>query len=302
MFTVRSYDFGTVARGAKTEYAFEVTNPYVEDVHITGVRVSCGCTTPRLEKETIKTYEKGAIIAHINSDRYLGSHRASITVTFDKPYFAEVQLQVRVYVYSDVLLQPASVAFGNVQRGTADEQSLEIRYAGRSDWKIVNVRSDNPHLTGRVTEKTRRGGSIVYELTAVLDQSAPAGDVNDTLWLVTNDARKTNIPVPVEGRIVNTVSVAPESLFLGTVAPGQTLTKRLVVRGHKPFRITSITSDSPALHAAMPENAASKTVFLVPVTFTAPDNPGRVIPTLQIATDASEDMLTVTAHAVVRSP
>ena len=94
-------------------------------MHIAGVRASCGCTTPRIEKETLKTYEKGAIIAHINSESFLGSQGATLTVTIDKPQYAEVQLQVKVYVYSDVLLEPASIALGSVERGNsrrADDQ------------------------------------------------------------------------------------------------------------------------------------------------------------------------------------
>ena len=55
MFDAKSYDFGTIARAAKAEIAFEVTNLYLEDVHIASVRSSCGCTTPRIEKDTLKT-------------------------------------------------------------------------------------------------------------------------------------------------------------------------------------------------------------------------------------------------------
>ena len=123
MFTVRSHDFGTIARSSKAEFAFELTNRYVEDVHIASVRATCGCTTPRIEKETLKTYEKGAIIAHINSGRFLGSQGATLTVTIDKPFYAQVQLQVKVYVYSDVLLEPASVELGNVDKRQVDRAS-----------------------------------------------------------------------------------------------------------------------------------------------------------------------------------
>ena len=77
MFETRSHDFGTIARAAKAEFAFELTNLYLEDVHIASVRASCGCTTPRIEKETLKTYEKGAIIAHINSESFLGRQGAT---------------------------------------------------------------------------------------------------------------------------------------------------------------------------------------------------------------------------------
>src|ERR1035437_10068456 len=124
MFEFRSYDFGNIARGAKTEFAFELTNLYLEDVHIASVRASCGCTTPRIEKDTLKTYEKGAIIAHINSDSFFGRQGATLTVTIDKPLYAEVQLQVKVYVYSDVLLNPSSIGFGSVARGTAAERTI----------------------------------------------------------------------------------------------------------------------------------------------------------------------------------
>lgn len=52
MFKTRNHDFGNIARAAKAEFAFELTNLYLEDVHIAGVRASCGCTTPRIEKDT----------------------------------------------------------------------------------------------------------------------------------------------------------------------------------------------------------------------------------------------------------
>ena len=122
--TTRSHDFGTIARGAKAEFAFEFTNPYLGDVHIANVRTSCGCATVQVEKDTVKTYEKGAIIAHINSNQFLGNHGGTITLTIDKPVYAQVQLQVKVYVFNDVMLEPSSVALGNIARGNpAKERS-----------------------------------------------------------------------------------------------------------------------------------------------------------------------------------
>ena len=52
MFEVRSHDFGSVARDAKTEYEFVLQNIYEEDVHIASVRASCGCTTPSITNHT----------------------------------------------------------------------------------------------------------------------------------------------------------------------------------------------------------------------------------------------------------
>ena len=46
MFKVKEHDFRIVGRGTKSEFHFEFTNLYEEDVHIQSVRTSCGCTTP----------------------------------------------------------------------------------------------------------------------------------------------------------------------------------------------------------------------------------------------------------------
>ncbi len=269
MFTVRSYNFGNVARGAKAEYAFELTNLYLADVHIASVRVTCGCTTPRIEKDTLKTYEKGAITAHINSDRFLGKQASTITVTIDKPQYAQVQLNVKVDIFSDVLLKPSSVAFGGVPQGSSAERTISAQYAGRSDWRIVEVRSGTPHLTGMVTETARQGGRITYDLNVVLAKDAPIGYLSEFVWLITNDPQTKHIPVPVEGQVVGPVSVSPASLFFGVVQPGQSVTKQIVVRGQRPFRITSIHGDCQCLKATSPNGQEAKSLYLVPITFTA---------------------------------
>jgi hypothetical protein len=299
MFTVRSYDFGNIARGAKAEYAFELTNLYLDDVHIASVRATCGCTTPRIEKDTLKTYEKGAIIAHINSDRFLGNQGATITVSIDRPFPAQVQLNVKVYVCSDVLLEPSSIALGSVGQGTAVERTIRVQYTGDSDWQILEVRSGSPHLSGTVTEKPRQDGRITYDLKAVLNKDAPVGYVNEHLWLITNDSGAEQIPVPVEGHVQADISVTPSSLFLGVVEPGHSVTKQIVIRGQKPFRISSIRGDCKCLQATAPKDQGLKPLYVVPITFTAPDKAGRVAPTIQIETDSGKTVLKIPTYAVV---
>jgi hypothetical protein len=117
MFQETSHDFGVVARGAKSEHRFVLQNLYEEDVHIAGVRTSCGCTTPQISKQLLKTWEKGEIVATYNTRSFLGSRGATITVTIDRPYYAEVQLQISGYIRSDVVFDPGSVNFGEVEQG-----------------------------------------------------------------------------------------------------------------------------------------------------------------------------------------
>ena len=106
MFETTSHDFGTVARGERAEFQFVLENLYVEDVHISAVRASCSCTTPEIKVATLKTHEKGAIVAKFNTAAFLGAKGATLTVTFDKPFLAEMQLQVRGTVVAKTVQTP----------------------------------------------------------------------------------------------------------------------------------------------------------------------------------------------------
>src|SRR5688572_329882 len=146
MFAATSHDFGHVARGAKAEFAFELQNPYEEDVHIADVRTSCGCTTPTITKPTLKTWEKGAIIATLNTRSFVGQRNSTLTVVIDKPFYAEVHLLIAGYIHSDVDFQPGVVAFGDVEQGVGSEQPVTVTCRGRPNWQISDIRSANNHL------------------------------------------------------------------------------------------------------------------------------------------------------------
>jgi hypothetical protein len=298
MFKETDHNFGTVIRDAKTEYVFELENLYMEDIHIASVTTSCGCTTPRIENNTLKTYEKGAIVAHFNTDTFSGQRGATLTVTIDKPYYAQVQLHVGGYIRTDVMLDPGSVQFGAIDQGGAFEQKVNVNYnGGYSGWKINEVKSNNPYLTAQAVETNRYYGQANYTLKVRLDEKAPAGYLNDQVVLVTSDNQK--IPVLVEGRIEPAVSVSPSALFMGVVQPGQKVTKQMVVKSKKPFKILSITCDDKSFEFNTNTEDAAKPVHLVPVTFVAGDDLGKIVKTIKIQTDQGQFTPELAAYAVV---
>ena len=299
MFSETTHHFGTVASDAKAEYAFVVSNPFVEDVHIAAVRSSCSCTSPRIEKPWLKTHQKGAIIAKINTQAFRGRKRATITVTIDKPYRAEVQLHVSSHIRGDVVLEPGSVQFGSVDHGQPAQQTARITYLGRGDWEIQEVRSANEHLSAEITKTSSHNGRNAYELTVRMDADAPVGYFNDHLTLVTSDARQSHIPVLVEGRVTSNVTVSPASLFMGVVGPGHKVTKRLVVRGKRPFRILSIRCQGQTFAFDTDEQAEPKPLHLIPVTFIAGEHPGEITDRITIETDLGEEIPALPASAVV---
>ncbi len=269
MFSTTTHDFGSVSRNAKTEYKFEFENVYEEDVHIASIRSSCGCTTAKALKPTIKSWEKGEIIAEFNTRSFIGSKTAAITVVFDRPYYAELQLLVMGNIRSDIVTEPGQVEFGAVPLGEQKNQLVKISYAGRNDWAIKDVRGNNSNLQVRIRNAERRGNQTNYLLEVRLLESAPAGSVQDELVIVTNDPVNESFTIPVSGRISAPLEIAPAIVDLGPVKLDEVAQQRFVVKGSQPFEIKDVRAADGRLKFA--HGSGKKLVHVVTVQAAADD-------------------------------
>jgi hypothetical protein len=297
-----NHDFGTVVRGAKTEHRFKFKNIYVEDVHVESVRASCGCTTPEVTKRDLKTYETGEIVAIFNTHAFVGQRSATITVRFDKPFLAEMQLHVQGFIRGDIMVQPNFVDLGTVDQGHEVERMITVTNSSRPDWKVLDIRCANTNFEVEPILRPRQPGQASYDLKVKLKADAPAGYIKDQLILVTNDSRSSQFPIDVEGRVVPELSVA-QLINFGSLDAGKSATKPLIVRSSKkPFKILSITCDDERFSFKLPDEAAPvKSLYQIPVTFTADDQAGRVAKRIYIETDRGKSSLpAVIAQATIR--
>ncbi|HEX6963529.1 MAG TPA: DUF1573 domain-containing protein [Lacipirellula sp.] len=304
MFSKLDHDFGTVARGADTVHKFEITNLYKQDMHITGVRSSCGCTSPTIEGgPVIKTHEKAYVVARFNTRTHVGQKGATLTVSFAPPYAAEVQLHVHGNIRGDVVFNPGAIEFGEVNEGEPKEQTVTVQYAGRPTWEIVDVTNDNDHFEVELVEAERGNGRVSYNLIVRLKENLPAGYVKDQLTVVTNDSRPENqrIPLFVSGRVRPEFSVTPTQLVLGELEPGAIVTRKVVVRGKEPFKILDVDCGQDCFDFKV-DNDESKRIHFVEVTFRAGEQPGKLQTPIRIVTDRQNRGATLTASAEVVAP
>jgi hypothetical protein len=293
-----------VARGADTVYRFAVKDIYKQDIELLSVGSSCGCTTASIEKKVLKTGDVGYVTATFNTRTLTGLHGATLTVEVrwnDNGVWrrGETQLRVNGNIRGDVVFKPGAVRFDSVDQGKISEQKVQIAYAGRSDWKIVDVRGASDHLEVEMTQKQRASGRAAYDLLIRLKDSAPAGYFNEQLVLVTNDEQNPRIPMHISGRVVPAISVTPESLLLGEVARGGQVTKRVIVRGREPFRILSVQCDDEESFEFKTDDQARQR-HVVEIVFNANKDPGPVKQTIHVATDLGGDAhATLTAYARV---
>jgi hypothetical protein len=87
------------------------------------------------------------------------------------------------------------------------------------------------------------------------------------------------------------------------VEPGQKVTKKLVIKGNKPFWVLAVKSDAACFEFDTSDEKTPKTMHLIPVTFIAGANAGKVTHTIRIETDMGADVTpSLSAYAVVSPP
>lgn len=276
MFEKQNIDFGVVARGADVSHRLKIKNVYEKPVHIANVGTSCGCSAAKPNKDTLAPGEEAYIEVSMDTQRFMRRKDSAVIVNFDQPLAQEVRIPLTVYIRTDVVLTPGSVNFGAVDVGAAAERKVEIAYAGREDWRIRDIQSGNSHIAAKVVETARGNGRVAYDLFVMLKPDAPVGAIRDHLTLLTDDANSPQVPVLVEGRVEADITVTPELVSLGTLAPGQSKLVNVVLRGKKPFLIDKIECEheTGAFKVRLPKDA--KAVHVLPLTFVPPNEPGEI--------------------------
>jgi hypothetical protein len=98
----------------------------------------------------------------------------------------------------------------------------------------------------------------------------------------------------VSGNVASPLSISPQAIAFGSLKPGQTVSKTLVIKGTTPFKIDSITCEG--WEVKFPNAASEKKVHIVPATFTPTDAEGPQKVTVEIKTEGEGS---VTAKAIL---
>ncbi len=283
MFEVKKHDFRTVGRGTKAEFHFDFTNLYEEDVHVSAIRTSCGCTTPSLTQETLTTHETASVIATFNTNTFIGQKAATITVVFDQPTYAEVQLNVSGFIRTDITFDPPEINYGELASGKPAEQEVVITHSGDSQWEITDVRSHCGNLQVRLNPAERTAGMVRYRMLVKIDGDLPEGDIRERLTLISNDRSFPTTEMAVTGRVRPTVSVSPALVSLGTTATNGAADKRLVVRADHPFEIKDVLCGDKRFEFEVPNG--TKKVHFVQLHFYGDGSDQPIAQEIRIITD-----------------
>jgi hypothetical protein len=287
MFTELAKDFGSVPRGPILSHPFSLTNNTGSPVHISAVRVSCGCVTASALDTNLAPGQSTAIQAYMDTRRFFGTKAVTIYVSFDQPHWEEVRLWVQANSRDDLSITPHAFAIGQAKRGSVPSASVTVTFPGSSQWQITEVERESNYILIALKELRRDVAEVSYQVTASIRGDAPVGKWYTNVWLKTNNPSMPKVRVPLTVEIESALSVSPTTVNLGQVRPGAEQERKVIVHGITPFRISKIegTDDQLTVHDSTTE---SKSVHVLTITL-KPKRTGGLDRKLKIVTDLKEE-------------
>jgi len=226
----RVHDFGVVPRGQQLTHYFRVNNPTNKTLHITGVRVSCGCTSARALETTIPPGRDTAVYAVMDSRRFVGSKAVTIYVSFDQPRSEELRTVVQAYAREDLIFGPDNINFGKVKQGDVKSASMNITIYN-AGVQVLEAKSESNYIQPTIKEVRRSGNEATYQIEAKIRPDTPVGLWFTDVWVKTNNPGFAKLRVPVTVEIEG-------------VQPARSDDEKKVVEATKTSRTTHETADN----------------------------------------------------------
>jgi len=294
-----THDFGVVPHGAQLFYRFTITNIYAVRMEITGLVSGCGCVTATAAKRVLEPRESTTIDVSMDARRFTGNKGVAVRVTVGPEFTSSAELQVSAQSRADIVFNPGQVTFGQVTHGSSATTTVDVEYAGTLPWKLNEVVVAK-ELPVEVVSKElyRKPNQVGYRLTVTLKKDAQPGVLKEFVYLKTNDPNASMVPLLLEANVQSALTVSPTVLNLGSVKAGEPLTRRVVVRGAKPFHILQVDGQDKSVTLGTP--LASANVTVQTVTFRCLfETAGDFKKELQIKTDLQDTPVTVTLEGTV---
>jgi hypothetical protein len=282
-------DFGTVPKGTKIDWSFEIKNTGTSDLEIISAKPTCGCTVADFDK-VIKPGQKGKVSAHVDTTGFAGPISKAVTLETNDPNTPNAQVTISAIVKPYVEAYPAGFVRFNMLQGDTEKQSVTLYSEEEEPFEIVKIESpqewikvEPKKLTGTdAVPEVGRKGQAQYKLDITVGgDEARIGPLAEKIHVVTNSKHQPEYWLSVSGVVRPAYRVEPTGVNFGEVAPNDSAATRTI----------SIRSNNLKTPAAFAVTKVESGVAGVTADVKPTDRPGEFSVTLQVDKNAKPGAL-----------
>jgi len=282
-------DFGTTPRGPVLTHYFTVKNTTQQNVTLGQPRVSCGCVSASVLKNTLAPGESTAVLAMMDTRRIPQAgvtKSVTVYVPFLAPVLEEVALRVETVCRDDLMMTPEALVFGTLRKGQGGAASVKVTFNSDPSWQVTDVTSTGAYVKPEAKLVSRNGAEVTYEISAKLDPACPVGDWTADVWLKTSNAGVAKLRVPVRVTVVAPLALNPGEVKLSDLKIGETVEHKVVLRGNQAFKVLDVKGGDDVVTVKTPLKEAMQ-VHVLTINVTA-KTAGDLNRTFEIVTDHQE--------------
>jgi hypothetical protein len=301
LFTEKAMDFGVSPKGTVLVHYFRFTNNTNQTLTLGNPRVSCGCVSAAVSKNSVAPGETAAVIAHMDTRRIPTPNAVKsviVYVPFLAPNFEEVALRVQTVTRDDLMMSPDVLSFGSVKAGTGGKVSTKVTFTSDPNWKVTEATSTGGYVKAEFKEESRGGNFVTYEVTATLDKECPAGNWVSDIHLKTSNPAVAKLRIPVNVNVTQ-AAIRSESAAFGDLPVGVETEKKITLKSGTPFKILEVKGADEQLKVVVSQSEASQTHTIILAA--NPQKLGGFTRNVEIVTDNKDQpklVIPVTAKVV----
>lgn len=289
-------DFGTVPKGQKLDWSFELKNTGTTDLEIIAAKPSCGCTVADFDK-VIKPGATGKVHAAVETVSFAGPITKGITLETNDPNAPSAQITITAVVKPYVEAHPVGYVRYNMLKGDVEKQSITLYSEEEEPFEIIKIdvpqewiKAEPVKLEGaNVVPSLGRKGQNQYRIDfTVGGPDANIGPLAEKVRIQTNSRHQPEYMISVTGVIRPPFRVEPSVINFGEIAPNDAAATRTIL-----LRSNSLKTPEEFVVSKVESHVAGLAATVKPT-----GNKGEYEVTLQIAKDAKAGALdgSVTIH------
>jgi len=247
-----TYDFGTVAQGAKVVHDFEIKNVGKADLMVQRVAPSCGCTATQLANPLIKPGSTEKVRVTFDTSGFIGDKTKTVLIASNDTEHPEMVVTLKGRVITGYSVEPSRVDFGEISPSSSlasRQKEIVFTVAEGADISITKITSLSQYVVA--SPVVTQGSKAIVKVEIL--PTAPKGDFRDRVVFELDGGRRAAVNVPVNALIKGDLQLNPGTVSFGVVNGNQPLERRVQFenKGLKAVSIESITTSNPALSASM---------------------------------------------------
>lgn len=208
---------------------FRFRNKGNKTVRVTGLKPSCGCLNPQLDKRIYKPGETGEFLIRVRAaNEEPGPKEYSVQIHYTDPQPRVAELKLKVTLPSEkVVIRPKALIFYQLKQAATTHDVVVTDYRGET-LAITDIESSSPFVTAKLASTdTDADGNRRLRIAVTVSDNVPPGRTRAVIRLKTDDPIYSELTVPllIEGprATVDTVNkgftITPKSVVFSRNEP-----------------------------------------------------------------------------------